>query len=53
MILNICFPKVNEYETAPVDETACDISYQYWWIKELSSLVSAQINKKHGKKFLC
>lgn len=53
MIQNMYYPNVNEYETAPVGESTCDVSYHYCSIQDLSRLVSAQISNKHGKKFIC
>lgn len=53
MIQNIYFPKINNYETSPIDETLYNISFHYCWIKNLSKLVNKQLNLNGHKKFIC
>ena len=50
------FPKLNDYEAPPDNDNAeenVNIKYHYVWIKNLSRLVSSQLNKHCGKKFIC
>ncbi|XP_066157596.1 uncharacterized protein [Euwallacea fornicatus] len=57
LIQNKYYPKLNDYNPVPTDavveEEDTNIIYHYCWIKDLSRLLSSQLNKHKQRKFIC
>ncbi|VEN53641.1 unnamed protein product [Callosobruchus maculatus] len=55
LVQNIYFPKLDDYEAVPVEDTdsTTEVKYHYCWIKDLSRLVSTQLTKGKAKKYIC
>ncbi|XP_072388760.1 uncharacterized protein [Diabrotica undecimpunctata] len=54
LVQNKYYPRLNDYDAPPADDDCNeDIKYHYCWIKNLSRLVSSQLNKNNHKKFIC
>jgi hypothetical protein len=52
-IQNTYFPKLNDYDVLTVDNDGVKIKYHYCWIKNISRLLSQQLNKSKKKVYLC
>ncbi|XP_030751512.1 uncharacterized protein LOC115879024 [Sitophilus oryzae] len=51
--INLLMIQDNYFSSDNEEQIFTPVKFHYVWIKNLSRLVSSQINKKHGKKIIC